>query len=224
MALYMIPNWFFGYDIALEVIFGVIALLVSFYSYKVYKISEQRESKIFSLAFLLISLSYFFWSAINLLFVHELSEGVKVIYLSEIGLISIAATYSHILLFMAGLVTLFYMTVRSNNRSMYFLLMAISLFAVLYSADKALVIYGLSSLYLLFILIHYVYEYQKNQNRNTLLFLVSFILLLFANVNLAVGHESYLNYVVVHFVELGAFLLILWSLLSVVNHGRQKKK
>ena len=60
--LFLIPKWFFGYGVAFELIFAIITLAVALYSFKVYKLSNQNQPKLFGIAFLFFSISYFIQS------------------------------------------------------------------------------------------------------------------------------------------------------------------
>ena len=55
---------------------AIITLLVSIYSFRVYRLSGQKKSRTFGLAFLFISISYFIQSFINLAIISELNENV----------------------------------------------------------------------------------------------------------------------------------------------------
>src|SRR3989344_2629629 len=56
--LFFVPKWFYGIDAVLEGIVVIVALLIAGYAYKVYKKLNERKFKFFSLAFLLIGLSF----------------------------------------------------------------------------------------------------------------------------------------------------------------------
>ena len=58
-GLYIIPEWFLGYDIALNLLFGIITLIVSLYAFKIYRLSSLKQSKLFGISFSFISISYF---------------------------------------------------------------------------------------------------------------------------------------------------------------------
>ena len=72
--LSFIPSWFFGYGVILELAFAVITLAVSLYSFKIYRMSDQEQSRLFGISFLLFSISYFIQSALNFAILSELNE------------------------------------------------------------------------------------------------------------------------------------------------------
>ncbi|VVB80405.1 Uncharacterised protein [uncultured archaeon] len=221
--IYTIPNWFFGYDICLEVLFGIIAFFVAFYSLKIYRTTKQREFGLFGTSFILISLSYFIWSIINVFLVQELTESTKVLILNEINLFSVVGIYSHILLFMAGLVTLFYMTCKVEDPKLYSALLLISSLAILFSFDKAMAVYSISSIILVYICVYYLNTFRKNGVGSTLSIFGAFVLLFFANVLMMFTNDSYINYADTHILELASFLIILFTFIRALKYGKKEK-
>jgi hypothetical protein len=61
MALYInSPEWFAGIDSGIEVLSLIVAFAVSWYSYKVYRLSGEKKYKHFAAAFLLSGAAYIF--------------------------------------------------------------------------------------------------------------------------------------------------------------------
>jgi hypothetical protein len=219
VSLYLIPNWFFGYDIALELLFAVVTLCVAVYSFKLYKISQQKEFKLFGISFLLFSLSYFAWSLINFSLVEELNETTRILVLPQLNLINIIGIYSHILLFMAGLVSLFYMTTKVRNGKVYSLLLISSLLAIFLATNKAVAVYLLSSIILIYVTLYYFKESRKYENAN--ITFLAFFLFLVANSILIFAERANGFYVFAHILEAGAFGLILGNFISIVKNGKK---
>ncbi len=219
----MIPNWFFGYDIVLEVLFGVIAAFVAFYALRMYNLTRQREFGLFGASFILISLSYFAWSIINLLLVEELNETTRVLVLNEINVLGVIGIYSHILLFMAGLITLLYMTCKVKDPKLYSALIIISSLAILFAYNKSLLIYTLSSVILVYITFYYGLLYQRTKAPNLFQIFMAFFILLVANIITAFVRTESLNYVSIHLLQLISFGIILFTLVRTLKHGQKKK-
>jgi len=70
--IYLVPQWFFGYDSILELAFAIVTLLVGVYAFKIYKISGQRQLRLFGTAFMSFSLAYFVISYLNFCVISEL--------------------------------------------------------------------------------------------------------------------------------------------------------
>src|SRR3989338_6057417 len=58
--LFFTPGWFNGYDLLFSSIGLVVALLIAAYSWRLYRFNNENRFMYFSLAFLLVSLSFAF--------------------------------------------------------------------------------------------------------------------------------------------------------------------
>jgi hypothetical protein len=217
---YLVPHWFFGFDIGMNLLFAIVGLLVSFYSYKVYQVSEQRGSKLFSISFLLIALSYILKAGFNLFILKEASDGMRGVEFANLSRIGLMGFNSYILLFVLGLVTLTYMSFKIKNWRAYLALVLVSLSVLFISLDRAVTFTILSSAFLLYICVHYVSEYYQNRDKRTLLVLLAFALLFLTGVEILFMNVTSMKFVVAQIFELGSYILIFISLLLTI---RKKK-
>lgn len=216
MQFYLIPKWFFGFDIALELFFGVITLLVAIYSLYIYKLSAQRECRLFGLGFVAISLSYFIWGAINAFISYALNENTITVPLSNLSFLGYVGVYSYILFHILGLTILAYMTLNLKGNRSYVLFTSLPLLLVIFSQHKAIAFYFVSSFLLLFVTVHYFLEHRDKKNLTTLFSFFAFVLIFLGNVNFtfAAIHQS--PYVIGHVLELLGYLFILVSFVLTV--------
>ncbi len=215
-GLYIIPNWFFSYDIALNIIFAVITLAVSIYALKIYKLSFQRQSKLFGLSFLSISFSYILKSlfiSILLLKLHY----QKVISLLTFNIWTDLALYTHIFFFILGLVTLAYMTFSVKNFRVYSSIFLLSVFPFLLTNYKTHMFHILSALLLIYIFYHYFKNSLNNKSLWNIAVMAAFGLLFLSNIGflLAINYNFY--YVFGDLINLLAYILVLTNLLLVAR-------
>ncbi len=216
--IYLIPNWFFGYDIVLELAFALIALIVSLYAFKVYKLSEQYQSKLFGFAFLFFSISYFIQSFFNFAIISELNKNIcNMMKMQDINLFNSLGIYTHIFFFITGLVTLTYMTLGIKNMKVYSLILLVSFISIFFSLNKLYWFYALSSLFLIYIVSHYFINYLKNKQFKTILVLVAFGFLLFGQMHFIFAVDHVRHYITGHLLELVAYVLILINLILVLK-------
>ncbi len=212
-----VPSWFLGYDLLFELVFAIIALVISIYAFKVYKLTEQKQSKIFGIAFLLISTSYFIQIFLNFILILRLNENIslitKIIHLEIINTIGI---YSYMFFFIAGLITLTYMTLKIKSIKTYSLLFIVIILSILL-CNNTYMFFLISSILLSYILIHYIINYINKKQAKTLLVLFAFAFLLFSSIHFifSVNHEIY--YVIGHFFELIAYILIFINLVLALK-------
>jgi hypothetical protein len=162
---YSVPQWFFGFDIAMELLFAIIALILSAFAYKVYKASEHKEVKLFSISFLLISLSYFVWAWTNSFLLEHLSNEVLEISLKNLLSIDYILSLTHMGLFIAGLITLAYATLEIETARGYYLLLGIGLIGLV-SSSLPWVTYQIISIFILSgIVYHYAADHLCYKNK-----------------------------------------------------------
>ena len=173
-----VPQWFLMYGLGFELAFAIITLAVSIYSFKVYKLSDQRQSKLFGSAFLLFSISYFIQFFLNLSIFLELNEEIlNLIEFQNLVTISNLSIFVHMILFTLGLVTLVYMVLNIKNKWIYSGMIAISLLFLLLSADKISFFFILSSFLLIVISIYYFQHSIEKKNTRSIPVVIAFFFL-----------------------------------------------
>ncbi|MBR9681984.1 MAG: hypothetical protein GOV00_04270 [Candidatus Altiarchaeota archaeon] len=211
---YLSPSWFLGYDVVFEVAFAVISLVIAFFAFKIHKLSGQRQARLLGLSFFFISLSYFIQSIFNYFIILNSNQ---LLLSNQLFLLDFFGVYAHMIFMTAGLVTLVYMTFKIERTRLILFFSLTSLFAIFLSRTVLYSFYVMSTLYLAFIAWHFIKNYIDNKQTKTLLIAGAFILLFFGSAHfiLAVDHQTF--YVLGHFFELFAYLLILLNLYLVIK-------
>ncbi len=202
---FLIPTWFSGYDIFLELIFSIITFFLFLFSLKIYDSTNDVKIKYFGIGFLLISLSYIIKATNN----YFTNYGVLNNNIFTIG------TYLYIVFMLSGLAFLTYITFKTEKIRVLFFIILISLIGVFLSIDKVYTFYLYSTIYLIILSIHFIKNYFKNKNKKALTITIAFLFLLFGNVHflLSVNHELF--YAIGHILELTAYILIMFNLFLV---------
>ena len=214
--IFLSPTWFIGTAIILEIIFTLVTFGVAAYALYIYRLTGQRQAKFFSIAFLGFSASYAIQSFLNaILFFRPKDQLYQTIDYGTLVTFNSISIYSHMIFFLAGLITLTYMTFKFSNRKLYALLMAIGLIPLIFIKDSSYLFFILFSIFLIYISSHYISNYLKRKQVKTLLVLVAFLFLLFGRIHFIFSVNHTLFYAVGHFLELAAYLLILISLIMV---------
>jgi hypothetical protein len=224
--LFVAPQWFFGYDMVLELIFAIITLLVSIYAYKVYKLSEEQPLKLFATAFLFISLSYFVQSIINFVLLAGFDDDISIFMnFQNVYLVNLFGIYLHSILFLIGLSMLAYVTMKVERLGPFLMFLAVTLISLFFSPNKAFMLYLLSSVILLFTLYYYLNNYIRIRKVNTLLMLVAILFLLLGYIQFIFSiHDNFMDspafYVLGHVFELVAYVLVLVNLMLVLSKAK----
>ena len=175
----IVPYWFYGYNSFLEMIFFVVTLLVGAYAIHIYNLSGQKQSKLFGFSFLMVSSSYFIQSFLNFAASYSMSDGCSMQTMAAARGFNILGVYAHMILFLAILVTILYMTLRRKDAKMYGVMLTAVMLVLLLSSNKLYFFYVISSMLLIYISFYYLRNYLKNRKTNSLVVFIAFLFLLF---------------------------------------------
>ena len=125
----------------MQVIFALIALSVSYFSFKIYKISRQREIKLFGISFLLISFSYILWAMINSAVAYPTLIKVAQLLTENISRLGGAGILTHFILLISGLVTLAYTTLKTKSGKVYYLILGLGIMVIIAPLFVVLVLF-----------------------------------------------------------------------------------
>ncbi len=215
--LYLVPRWFFGFDVFLELVFALVTLGVSLYSLRIYYLSGQRECKVFGAGFLLISFAYLIWSGLNLFISARFGDGARELSFEQITYLGTMGVYAYVLFFTLGLATLAYMTLGSKRQLTYVLVATLSVLAIVFSSYKALAFYFISSFLLLFVVMYYVDLYRTTRRNSNFFVLVAFVLLFLGTVDFIFAALHNVHYVIGHILSLIGYGFILVSFISTLR-------
>jgi len=212
------PNWFLGYNVALELIFAIVALIIGAFAFKIYKKTNQQQIKLFGISFAFISASYIVQAIFNTMAIIEANEHTNLlIELSSIVWFQMMGVYTNIILTIIGLCTLAYMTFKTNKTRILYLMIIISLLGIFLSANILYMFFLFSTIYLLVILVHFIKNYLENKQKNSLLIAIAFIFLLIGSIHFMISVNHQLFYAIGHILELIAYMLILTNFYLVLR-------
>lgn len=219
--VYLVPSWFFGYDVVLEFIFAIILFIVTSYAYKVYKVTGQNQVKYLCIAFLFLAISNLVESVLNILLIASKSTQIlNAYFIPSEQILDSLSTYTHIGFNLAGFVVLLYMTFKIEKTRVLVLLFLTSFLFLFLSKDYIYSFYLLSGLYLFFITGYFIGGFIARRKLNRFLIAVAFLFLLVDKLNFLFSRNHDASYVFGHFPQLIAYALILWNYYLVT---RKKK-
>lgn len=214
--LFPTPDWFYTYETILEVLFACVTLIVSFIALSIYKKTYQRYVLFFGMGFGTISISYFIQTLLNFLILSRLGSNdtltnkiLSLQILNNIGLLT------HTFFFVVGLAFLLFITFKEKRLRLLWFLIIISMSIIFGSHNTLYMFYLLSSIYLLFISLHYLSNFWKKRNWEQLLVALAFVFLFLGHFHFLVAVNSDFTYVIGKILELLAYCFIVWNLLVV---------
>lgn len=218
------PNWFYGIDIFFEVFSVIAALLVSYYSYKVYKFTRKRNYKWFSVSLLLIALGFLSKMFTNMVVYYprfmEVTLGSFVItytIMRQSDILFILGHLAHRYLMLVGFFGVYWLVSKSKEKNKIPLILFLLLATTVMSAYS----YPVFSMTMVIMLSHIVYyygvNYRKNRNSKTLLVLCSFSLLLLSQIVFIFLFLDLGVYVVSEVMQLAGYLALLYNYYLIVK-------
>lgn len=233
VELFFTPTWFHGWDILVEGIIVIIALLIAGYSWRIYHLNHENRFMYFALAFMLLALGLLFkniTSSINY-FTPVRNSALEVLrpiagpHLQFTPLLYRSGFLLQMMSFLGAWLLIFFISQKSRSRlTQYYEVSQIALFIYLIvlisvvSNFKYFVFYLTSSVILGMTVLNY-YKNYLNTNRNTNAYLVmwSFLLILFSHLFFVFVFLFESFYVIGELLLLLGFLVLLFAYRRVIN-------
>lgn len=172
------PLWFHGIDVVLEVFSIIAAVLITLIGYRAYKLTKESRFFYFSLAFALISMSFFARAITASVVLSQVAGPVTVLTQQSYSLIERifdTGRFFYFIFVLFAYEILLLLSMRISNKRMVFLL---SLFMILFAASAfsatPLIFYLVCLFLLIFIAWQYRDNYLANRKASTMLTSLAF--------------------------------------------------
>jgi len=230
--LFFTPGWFNGYDLLFDSIGLVVALLIAAYSWRVYQLHQENRFKYFSLAFLLVSISFGFKIFTSgVLYYFPVRETVAQVLRPAAGaglkysaLFYRAGFFLQMASMLGAWLLIFLISQKSRARlTKFYEVSQIGLFVYLVllisvvSNFEYVVFYLTSSVLLALIVLNYYKNYLTTGKVNALMVLTAFLFILAGNLFLVFVFMESSFYAVGELFMLVGFLLLLYTYRKVIR-------
>ncbi len=197
-TLFETPAWFAGFDLALDAVAFLITLVISSYSFRLFRLSQNRKYGYFSLAFALMSLAFLFKLVTYAIVYSSASQVVAATTIATVaGLDGVNLSLRNLLYrfgffvqmaaTLGSLLLLFLISQTSRDRlKKFYEVSQIALFSYfvvllsIVSTFKYFVFYLTSFVLLALIVLNYYQNYLRRKTRNAKLVMWAFICLFIA--------------------------------------------
>ena len=203
-----------GFNILFSIAFAIVTLSVSYLSYKIYKLTNRKDLKLFTGAFGCFSLAYIIQTILAFAIQNKLIDTVGRMRGMKAAIMPFQhlSIYTHAILFTIGLVLLTYMTFKAKNKGLLILLLGLVLIPLLTVIKIIPIFHLVSSFLLLFIIYFYYNNYKRHKNIAAELVLLAFIFLLIGNFTFIFSVRQGLFFMLGRLLELIAYICILINL------------
>lgn len=224
MNIYKVPGSFYLDSVVLQFLFAIVTILVSYYSYRIYRISGEKDDGLFSLSFFFISVSYWSWLVFTYFVLEPVGKFVYTIDLQNSNFIGLIPIYVHLSFFIIGFSNLVYMKLRVSNQYVYALILCLTL-PFLFVAYRLIdFTYIISSVLLFFISLLYIRDYRMRKNRKLFPLIIAFSLLFFSTICFIFGDNYQSFYVMGHLFMALSYLIILIKLVALFKNDWKKAR
>jgi len=216
------PRWFYGLDSGFELIAMLITLFIAIYSFRIFLLTKLRKYLYFTLAFILISVSYLLKSigdyiVFNSLvgrmpnLVSAISKVTPLPNLYDIGILA------YIFLMFAGFMILVAIFMKIKSIRTVSLLFIFVLILAFLSQSRFIAFHLTLFIMLLYIAVHLLFNHAKKRTFNSFLVLYGMASLMVAQIFFILLMVGPFYYVVGHVVQMFGFLLMLINMLLVLK-------
>ncbi|MBW2971981.1 hypothetical protein KY359_02995 [Candidatus Woesearchaeota archaeon] len=223
MALYLnSPEWFAGIDSSIEFLSLIVALLVSWYAYKVYRLSGERKYKHFAIAFILAGVAYIF-KILSQIIIYE-----KELVLQRIGPFLVSRTvlepvtwlhtYSYTifsLLMLFFMLLLIIVTFRIKDKPTLILLTYFIVVLTLASSRAQGLLHITLALMAALLVFHFYTNYDRHKTRQALFVTLAFLGILFSHIVMIFMVYDPKIYVAGEALQLAGFLSLMYAFILV---------
>ena len=174
-------DYIYQIDALSSFIIVIIALLIGFYSYKIYGFTKKRNYLLFSLAFLFIALGYAIKTWFDLFIKVESYHQEIVLGAFGLPLVYELTLLSFMCLILIGYIILIVITMKGNRMTalLFFLMVAV---ALLLSSNYYLAFSFITIILLSFLVYHFFMNFSANRKLNSGIVWFGFFLILLSQI------------------------------------------
>jgi len=208
-------KWFFPVNKTFIIFFAIATMIVGLMAYSLYRLSQKKELKLFSTAFFLFSSSYIIQTIINFFIITRIGSAFRPMARKIMPALIDLAVISEAILFSIGLSIIAYITFKTDQKRIFYLIMSLVTVSLLLSSN-IFYSYNLIAIILLSIIVYNYYKtYSENKKKGTLLSMLAFIFLLIGYLSFIFALHHPIFNLAGSILEFAAYLLIITNLIII---------
>lgn len=223
------PQWFYGIDILFEFINVIAALLIAFFSYKIYKFTKDKYCLYFGLSFVAICLSFMSKILTNFQLYFKILRRSKVIDQALVTLTThktfnffMTGYFFHRVFMLLALAGILFIICKYDKKLLVLFAYFIAIIAA-FSTSEYFIFHVTTSILLGYIFYNYYLNYKYNPTKNTFLVAFAFLLILISQIifiNIIIGVE---NYVIAQIIQVVGYLTLLYAYIRINKNDKKNK-
>ncbi len=224
------PNWFYGKDIGIDAVSVITLLIITVFSYKLYKISKEQKSALFTIGFLSLAISFIFKILTNFELYYSTLEtqtqglitfSYSIVKTSNIPLFIGFLGYRALTFLGLYLLYLVYYGDKTDKVSMA--LQAYFLFVALYFTQFSYYVFFMTNAIFLALITKKLWDNSTKNNRSqtALSLATSFSIITASQILFMFTGMFPILYVLGELVQLIGSAMLLWTLALILYHGKK---
>ena len=203
---------YYGLDSLLELLSILVSGVISYYSYRIYKIVNDKNFKYFSIAFLLIAVSFLFKIFSNLTLLHQTK-------ITTHNFVFVVTNFFSFILYkifyLSGFIVLFLIAVGIRKREGFLLPVYLGLITVLFSIYFNFIFYLTITFILAYLATHFYKNYERVRTLNSILVFLGFLFIFLGNLIFVFIDVSSLSYPIGEALTFLGFLVLLINQIKI---------
>jgi hypothetical protein len=225
------PPWFYGKDIAIDVLSAIVVLLIGVFSFRNFCLDKKNKRHfILGGAFVLLGASFIVKILTNVLshiegwlsrqfWVSILGKDIITSYtlLSAIGFLLFS------LLTLFGFYILYALSSKDELSMNYFIIAYFILVSTYFTRFTYFIFYVSAFIFLLALSRRYFLSYLKNKYQNTLFLCISFSIITLSQFVFIFTSQNPALYAIAELIQLIGYLFLLYTFILVLRNAKKKK-
>ena len=223
------PKWFYGKDIIIDIVSIIVLALISLFSWRYYRINKNRNYLLLSSSFCLMAVSYIFKILTNFTIYYKILETKRIGFLiltytsiKSSQILYLAGFFIFRLLMLIGLFILFSIY-QKKSKSSSFLMVYLIVMLTYFTWSAYYVFYITALILMIFITGTYLKTSRRQKTMTSRTLVYSFAIIALSQIFFIFISVNLILYVIAELIQLVGYLLLLYTFIIVIKHGKKKK-
>jgi hypothetical protein len=222
------PPWFYGKDIAIDVLSGLVVLLIGIFSFRNFLLDKKNyRHLLFSAAFVLLGGSFFVKTLTNILSHHQVGLSN---YLSGLIIPNIIPNYSllpalgfliYASMTLFGFYILYALTSKEILTTDYVIIAYLIVISTYFARFNYHLLYVTGLLFLVAMTRRYFIIYRAKGYRNTFFLSLSFGIITLSQLVFIFTYSSQTLYAIAELIQLIGYLFLLYTFVMVLRNAKK---
>lgn len=214
------PDWFLGFGSLLEFFTTLIAFFIGYYSYKVFRINNEKKYFCLGFSFFAIAMAFLSKALTNIAIYLELIRKVDIsVKLVDINFLYKIGFITHIALILIAYITLVSLSLKIKDTRVISLFVVTAVLATIIGSSSLLFFNVISFIFLLYVVPYFYRNYTKSKNINSLIVTISFLLIALSHLmNVLIFTGSNIFYVYGEVIQLLGYVGLLTNLIWCLKY------